>query len=500
MKKNILLLSLTIFVFCAAFANAETVVKDVYITSGSSFEVSHGEDKGTIYPGEEAIYKLALTNNLNTADTYRLSTKSMDWSILTDPLSDYFSGIRIESKSTYTTIVKFMPAKNIRLGPHIVEVQIKSGNTDQSVSDYYSIEVLPPYGSGGYPAIESKIEFFQKGQTNKKGKFIEIDPREEFVVRLTIDNKNTMNMSDLKVTIAGKTAKKEQTITMAPLEKGKIADVVVNFDPMTAPQEDELKISFSKEGYTIITYTQPIEIIDYTGEFEGSIVSQGWFLNSARDVTFTNNGNAKRAQTGVVKTNIIESLFSSTAPKSKIIKDENGRYFAWDMTLAPGEKYNVQIKTNYIPLFIILLIAAIIGAVSWILKSPILIKKTAPVIEVREGGISEIKIVLHVKNSGKKSLRDVEILDKIPNIADYIKESEMGTIHPIKVLKHESKGTLVKWFIDELDSHEERVITYRMKSRLNILGAFTLPSAMARYKDEKGNKIVVHSNKASVSS
>ena len=72
-------------------------------------------------------------------------------------------------------------------------------------------------------------------------------------------------------------------------------------------------------------------------------------------------------------------------------------------------------------------------------------------------------------------------------------------MQPSKILKHEKKGSIIKWSIDELHVGEERVISYRIKSRLPIIGDFTLESAVARFKHQ-GKERISHSNTLSVGS
>jgi len=45
----------------------------------------------------------------------------------------------------------------------------------------------------------------------------------------------------------------------------------------------------------------------------------------------------------------------------------------------------------------------------------------------------------------------------------------------------------VKWNIDNLDSSEERVLSYRVKSKLAILGSFSMPAAKASFHSNKKN-------------
>ena len=109
-------------------------------------------------------------------------------------------------------------------------------------------------------------------------------------------------------------------------------------------------------------------------------------------------------------------------------------------------------------------------------------RKTATVIATKEGGISELKVIIEIINRSKKQIKHVKIIDNVPRIAELAKEYDVGTVKPDKVVQHERKGTLVKWSLDEVDPGEERVISYKVKSKLSILGGVTLPSAAAKFE------------------
>ena len=120
-------------------------------------------------------------------------------------------------------------------------------------------------------------------------------------------------------------------------------------------------------------------------------------------------------------------------------------------------------------------------------------------IEKKEGGISNLNVILTIKNRGKAQLKDIEIIDKIPNLADIEKEISLGTLQPVKIFMHEKKGSLVKWILDSIDPNEERVIRYRMRSKLSILGGFNLPASIARFRynnkqfASKSNRVTITS-------
>jgi len=113
---------------------------------------------------------------------------------------------------------------------------------------------------------------------------------------------------------------------------------------------------------------------------------------------------------------------------------------------------------------------------------------------MEEGGISEIKILLHVKNRSNFTIDEIDITDTIPHIGEMDKEIQIGTIKPVSIAKHKRIGTIVKWQIISLEKYEERIITYRIRSKLSILGGLILPAAKLKFK-EKGKDRVVKSSK-----
>ena len=62
------------------------------------------------------------------------------------------------------------------------------------------------------------------------------------------------------------------------------------------------------------------------------------------------------------------------------------------------------------------------------------------------------------------------------------------------MLTHDIKGTLLKWNIDILEGFEERMITYKIKSKLSILGSLKLSPAVIKFKNSRGNIVISHSN------
>lgn len=72
-------------------------------------------------------------------------------------------------------------------------------------------------------------------------------------------------------------------------------------------------------------------------------------------------------------------------------------------------------------------------------------------------------------------------------------KEEQPTLRPVNIVKHDRKGTIVKWSIEKMAPGEQRIITYKIKSKLSILGGVTLPVAVAKF-DAAGRKRTTSSN------
>ena len=105
----------------------------------------------------------------------------------------------------------------------------------------------------------------------------------------------------------------------------------------------------------------------------------------------------------------------------------------------------------------------------------------------------ELKVLLHVKNKKDKEVKEVRVIDLIPNLI--IPTKEYGTLKPDRLQKG-SKGLRLVWEIQSLEPGEERIISYKVRSKLHVFGSITFPQASVLYTNEKGAVVNVRSNSA----
>ena len=94
-------------------------------------------------------------------------------------------------------------------------------------------------------------------------------------------------------------------------------------------------------------------------------------------------------------------------------------------------------------------------------------------------GAKEIQIMLEVRNRTRHILKDAVVRDYLPASAQVI--DRFDTLRPI--VRKTLGGTELSWKFETLKPHEERIITYRIKPSMEIVGEIRLPTANIRYMD-----------------
>lgn len=456
------------------------------LVSAVDFTIDAVPINNNINIDEMASFNFSITNNLNTDETFRIySLNYPDWDIQTQPISNPIMVI-VPAMSTKSIRLLIDPLHISSVGLYTLTLNTQMKRTGQIMRT--SVEVaIKSTGAmiGGYvPTVLVNIRMPTK-----------IDPREEIPIQLTLDNQNILNLSDVTIRISSRNIDKELKSQIGPKEVQTI-ELREKIDQLTKPQKDALTVTLLMKDRVISgPVVQPIEIVEYADAKEMAVIKK--LLKTERKFLFKTN-NDDYAMLIKIETSPLKNFITSTKPKSKIVKEDNKRYITWTPKLDLDNEMEIKVTENYRPLVFIVLLIIIAIFVYFTHRSPLVIRKVTSSINRKEGGISELKLVLNVKNRSKDPLKDIEIIDTVPNITNVEKELFIGTLQPYKVLKHEKKGTILKWKIDDLGVGEERVITYKIKSVLPILGSFNLEAAVAKYNYKNKGRIV-HSNSLSIS-
>ncbi|MCA9487630.1 MAG: hypothetical protein KC516_01575 [Nanoarchaeota archaeon] len=261
------------------------------------------------------------------------------------------------------------------------------------------------------------------------------------------------------------------------------------------PNEKEVfKINLNKEDfneltagfYTLeaeISYKEVNAILESNIEFEEKDIvettsNQYGFIINKKIIQKSNEGNKIAEATTTVKKNIISRVFTSFEPEPSIVNREGfSVYYTWNYQLNPGETYTINVKTNWIiPFAIIILIILIVFLTKIFLRRDLVLKKRVHFVRAK-GGEFALKVSIIV--SAKKFLEKAHVTDRLPPLVK-IYEKFLGE-QPSKV---DISRKRIEWNFEKLEQGERRVLSYIIYSKVGVLGKFALPRASAIYERE----------------
>jgi hypothetical protein len=438
----------------------------------------------------QASFKLTINNPNKRAETFRLSSTDVEWSVQSDPLYHYFSGIEVPARSSETVKLLFKPTVTFPPSLRNIRINVESEDYDQKEVLSTFIEIRSEYPLiREYLAAVSKIVEIPS----------EVDPRQELLIKVNLLNRNPKNITDMKVvlsTVSSDLIQEEIITTLAPLES-KSVSANVTLDPLTKPLKDTLKIVMIVDGRRLEpTIFEKFGVIEYSNIKATESETSSSFFKWVNETTYVNDGNVGTTALIESETNILKTLFVTSKPKAFTITRNGERFKAWELTLKPQESVTIRTVESYRSLFV-LIILGIIGIVLYrFFQSPVSIIKESNAISYKEGGVSELKVVLRVKNRSSNPYVRVTVMDRIPMMAN-VEHDTMGTLKPSTIF-NSGQGSVIKWEIENLDRNEERILAYKIKLKLSILGTFALPKSSLKFYTEKNVKFITHSNVVTV--
>ena len=452
----------------------------------SSFDVKATPINDKIVVDEIAEFEITISNNLDTNEEFTIKKEGYPfWDMYTKPLQNPITlqvpalssaSIRLFVDPLYITSVD-----TYTLNPGVI--LLRTGQ-EQKVPITVGIKSTEPLIGSYIPTVLTSTSI----QPEK------IDPREKFTIKVALNNQNVLNYPNLTIKVESNLFKEELHVPLGPKEE-KILEIEKMLDPVTAPQQDRLIVAIFKDDRMIVSpIVKEFEIKEYLTQEE--LPKEKSFLKVKRTIKVASNNPDYNGQLKI-ETTPIKNLLMTASPRAELLKENGKEYLAWNIRLNKDKAMYISIYENYRPIIVVIALSAAAIILYFLFRSPIVVRKGIANIGMSEGGISEAKVVVRVKNRSPKQITNIEVMDNLPHIARVEKELSIGSMQPHALLKHPKGGIIIKWVIETLEPGDERVLSYRMKSMLSILGEFSLPSATARCK--VGNRMIIsNSNRVSI--
>ena len=442
----------------------------------ADFSVAVEEINADIYRDQTAEYEVTVRNFGSDDAQFQVYTIDPAWVVKTIPLKLF-----VPAGGEDILVLTIRPTLTADYGGQGVPITFKdlvSGDIiQQSVVVNLRNENLPDREYAATVAIENVLMDF------------EVDPREGTPLRVELRNRNRRDLRNVSVTVSATHFSRTATLDLPPFSVQTRDFGQIAIDPLTPPGDAEVVIKIHFQGEQLDQLTKNYKIAEYS-EIREDITEETVFFKKNKDITVHNQGNVQNTAIVTVPTSIIKVLFvSSDIPYERV--DDT---LVWRVPLEPNETMTFRYTENYRILILLLLVAIFGGIAYFFLRSPVILVKEAVGMTKKGEGVSRIKVRVFVKNRSARLVRDLQITDKLPSLADVIKAEAPGSITPSKIAVSEKSGTLLKWHLDVLEPYEERVLTYQAKSKLKIIGRMSLPNAKARFSVGGKDRVVFSNN------
>lgn len=433
-----------------------------------------------LQPEEIGEYQLQLENlgsrELNiqiSADPYvGLSTSDFEY-VFVEP--EYL----ILSGHETTTVNVTIKLKESVTRQKRYQTYITATALNYDLEEDYDLQVfaMPP---------ESAVKITLSETPNKIG------PGSQLVIDMILKNMVDQDLTNVDVYVTSQFFSDQQTIELFE-DQEKELQFAFNI-PKTAPAEEY--------EYNIRLYNEDLLLSSATGTFvvdENLNVTKyieviNGFLYTKKIITLTNNGNSVVNDYYEHEISKIESWFTAYSIEPNY-DDELGTP-TWTFSIAPEEQFVLEANEDYRPLVVGIIVLVLLGLIAYyVFVKRVTVKKEAFKLKYSTDGISDFKVLLHLKNSTNKTIKDVSVVDVLPKLIQ--PKTNFGTLHP-NGIERGDKGIRMMWKIPELVSGEERIISYEVEAQFQVIGDITLPNTTVKYKSASGRVIHIRSNSVNV--
>ena len=455
MKKFILISLLISFILSSTLIHAEGI------------QIIVPEEPVAVYTGQINQIDILIKNDRSVKDTFYFST-----STTTPWISLKNSWVSVGAGGVTTLSIIIEPPIDTDEGTSLFSITVKS--VDYNVTASKQVYFFVKRSS---PIYLTEIKLNK--QSFKPGEVLTIQP-----VLTNVDKKERMD-----VFATTKILKDDYLVQQfddsVSINPSKTETISNNFDiKLTTPPGNYKIVVSIKDGLnkllseksTIFKIEELSNKISEEKEIKNSI------LYSKTTIRVTNNGNVPEKNFYVLVSlpPMSKNFFYPEIEPTSQEEKNNRIIYKWLISeLDPGETITINYQLKFTNLVIVASVLIVVTIwILWSFYQPKLMKKYMGFLSKEE----MITISLHVKNKSRKLLDAVTVKDFVPAIATVIKE--FNTIIPS--IKIKSGGTELIWQVKNIGPKEERVLTYKIKPVIEILGTLKLPKAHLMYETKKG--------------
>ncbi len=428
------------------------------------------EISNEVEAGGKAEYQLKIINYQGERDIYRVTYNEL----LVYPFSDFARSI--VSKPTQ---LKLDPLEtgiiNITINVLDTVKQDRPYDTELEVTSITNPEIMQNTSVKTYVVSPKDIILIFPEIPD------EITPGQEHKIKIKFKNRGNVRLENYEILITSDFPQLQKNFVIDFEPKEEITEeIILRPDEHVSANNHIINIKvYDEDSKTRGSYSSAFTIVE-NPNIQEKLDEKSGFLTKTTIITKNNDGNTISNQRIEAKINFINRLFTTANPEPKL---ESGKY-VWNFQLQPGEEVSIQFTTSYKPIFygiLIIIIATII--LNFLIERTVIIKKRMYKIRKTADGHSELKILILLKNGKSKEITSVKVMDVLPSIVE--PTEEFGTLKPEKI-QQGTKGKRLIWEIGNLAPREERILSYKVKSKVRLIGETRLPPAVVQFTTKEG--------------
>lgn len=425
------------------------------LIEGERFEVGIGE--------LEEI-EISIKNNQNFRDSFSISVWPPTY---IDLERDYVILNPGESK---TIKMYILPSTLAETGTkQYMLVAISSSNPDVIVKKNFYVKIKRR--SGVYISSFSVEEGI-------------LEPGKKLIVQTVVKNLDPFEHKNLMVEVIMKKDEntvKRKTKTINSILGNELKTLLTVFNISKYMPSGEYKIfCFLKDEKDRILdmKSETVTVVGIKRLEREKSIDYGLFHHTVT-ISLINEGN-ERLEKVIVSESMpkfmMSMIYPSVEPMS-VEESDNKVVYKWIIpVMKPGEKVTIIYEVRFFNILVLVIITISIILIG-------IFHRITPKIEKRprEKKIKKerfITISLHVKNRFVKTIKDVVVEDLVPPIfvlLDYFESLKPN-------MKTTKNGIKLIWNLGPLKPGEERILVYRVKPRVEVMGKLKLPKAVMKYR------------------
>jgi hypothetical protein len=435
-------------------------------TVKAELEIQVSPVKDAIDWNGTAVYDITVTG---IADPIRLRPATFEWGSVRfdDPILT----------SGASTRVYVQPPRDVLIGNYAVEILALSYvNADIRTSDFLRLTVL------------SELAHIEPNW----GIPVDIEPG-SVDVNLILKNTGTTAVEDITAKLSSPLLKTPVELDVGAMTKGEAREVwdeTLDIPLDTPAQPYDFTLSVFRGAEFVKDYVFTPNVLEKES-VKVDVFEDPKLLGKTYLVSIKNIGNTVADDYYKIEVPSWQRFFIEGKVKPAITLIGKNAEAAWPYSLPIGASTTLAYSISFLPLLAILISLLLLLYIGfWYFGQGLSISKELSSAE------RALKVKLHIKNNSTKPQRNVIVEDSIPTPLTLSRE--FATLHPTAIKKTDGSVKLL-WKFDVIWPHEEKILTYNMKSSLAIAGMIMLPAAKIRKKGDIGETPKVFlSNRVSV--